>query len=195
MIHHDDSMLLKPTQLNSHNKQALQLMASMRLRAAWSGSDSLRICRNRRLPHHQLGEQVATRNKSTAFHRVRSMEQGRQCSRVRCSTVKIFKLRIRRGSKHSITSNTACTEWPSLSRRSLRTSRSHSTDHERGPRPRHSPRNLGCHRRRNTTLQDSLVSLACLLPNSRHSKSLQIINNPAPIHSPALHLFKLIPTL
>lgn len=186
MIHHDDSMHLRRTRHNSHSKEVHQHKVSMLPRALPSDSDSPRTCRSLRVP----GGQVVMRSKCTASHKVRSMVQGQACSQVRYNMVKKCKRRRHKGSRHSSTSNTAPTwymVWRSHKRRSRHTSRSHNLDHGRVVHLRHLAHNSGCHRRLNTTSQDSLVRLAHLHPNFLHHKYLRSISsNPRPTHNPAL---------
>jgi hypothetical protein len=171
MIHHDDSMFLKLTLLNNHNKEALQHQANTLPRARLSDTDNLRICKNHRVPLRPLEERQAMGNKSMATHKACSMVY----SRAPCSTVKISQPRNRSDNQRRRTNSMECTAWRSQRLDSRHMSRFHSTDRVQIHPLRPTAPHLGCHNRRNTTWEIIQDKPAHLRLNSPHSQSLHSI--------------------
>ena len=169
MTHHDVNMRRTLTRRNSRSKPARQHRANTVRLAPLSASDSLPT---RNSLHRQGGEWQGTRSNCMGLRPAHNIAQERRFSRVQGSTDKICHRRRHKDNRRTSINHTeqiSCMAWLRRKRRNQhnrRTNKSHNTGNEQALAPRHSRPSLGCHRRPNIILQDSLVRLAQRRPNS-----------------------------
>lgn len=189
MTQHDDSMRLLHIPRSNHSKTHLRPRGLMEHQAPSNASGNPIICSNRRRRRKQQVEQVTMRSNCTTFRKVFSMQQAQTYQRASFSSTDRNTNRKSRDSNRNNTNSMGpvscmvCNSKVNNLRKQPMSKYRPTDNNELAPRLRHCPRNLGSHRRHNTTLQDRAFPLAHHPRNSRRLKSLRNIRSRAHTHN------------